>query len=434
MNEDPSDAPEPSRREFVSCAAAAAAGLRPHLVRPGASSSSRGSACARPCASSSGSTPRPTAPRSRSADTPALPGVLFGYALDISPLHRLPPLRLRLRRGEQPVAGPADPLDPGALHGEGEGGGLLARRSLLQSAAGAGGGPLLRPGPVPAVPEPARAPRSARSAPPGRSRTASSSSTTTGASAAGTAWPPAPTARVTSTGRSPRIPKAELNPNTHYLGNRPRPKGVVEKCTFCIQRTRAGRYPACVEVCPVGARKFGNLLDPESEIRYIIENKRVLVLKEELNTVPKLLLLLRHVRRPVSTVQLFTRFTTGSLRLVLRGNAAYWSWIGALLVLIVSGALAFARQVEDGPRRHRHARPGQLGLLHRQLHLPGGRRRRRRRAGHPRLRVRLETDPADRGLRRAAGGQRHRHVPALRARGHRPPGPLLASAPAGRDT
>jgi len=85
----------------------------------------------------------------------------------------------------------------------------------------------------------------------------------------------------------PSIPKGELNPNTHYLGNRPRKKGVVEKCTFCIQRTRAGRYPACVEVCPVGARKFGNLLDPASEIRYIIERKRVLVLKEDLRTVPR---------------------------------------------------------------------------------------------------------------------------------------------------
>ena len=85
----------------------------------------------------------------------------------------------------------------------------------------------------------------------------------------------------------PSIPKGALNTDTHYLGNRPRPKGVVEKCTFCIQRTRAGRYPACVEACPVGARKFGNLLDPESEIRYIIEHKRVLVLKEELNTLPK---------------------------------------------------------------------------------------------------------------------------------------------------
>ncbi|MGE0453188.1 MAG: 4Fe-4S dicluster domain-containing protein [Vicinamibacteria bacterium] len=85
----------------------------------------------------------------------------------------------------------------------------------------------------------------------------------------------------------PSIPEGELNANTHWLGNRPRPKGVVEKCTFCIQRTRAGRYPACVEVCPVGARKFGNLLDPGSEIRYIIEHKRILVLKEELNTMPR---------------------------------------------------------------------------------------------------------------------------------------------------
>jgi molybdopterin-containing oxidoreductase family iron-sulfur binding subunit len=85
----------------------------------------------------------------------------------------------------------------------------------------------------------------------------------------------------------PELPTTELNPAMHYLGNRPRRQGVVEKCTFCIQRVRAGRYPACVEVCPVGARKFGNLLDPDSEIRYIIEHKRVMVLKEELNTMPK---------------------------------------------------------------------------------------------------------------------------------------------------
>ena len=83
------------------------------------------------------------------------------------------------------------------------------------------------------------------------------------------------------------IPAGHVNKNMHVLGNRPRPRGVVEKCTFCIQRVRAGRYPACVEACPVGARKFGNLLDPDSEIRYIIDHKRVLVLKEELNTMPK---------------------------------------------------------------------------------------------------------------------------------------------------
>jgi len=87
--------------------------------------------------------------------------------------------------------------------------------------------------------------------------------------------------------REPGLSADQLNTSMHYLGNRPRPRGVVEKCTFCIQRVREGRYPACVEVCPVGARKFGNLLDPESEIRYIIEHKRVMVLKEELNTMPK---------------------------------------------------------------------------------------------------------------------------------------------------
>ena len=87
----------------------------------------------------------------------------------------------------------------------------------------------------------------------------------------------------------PGLPAEEINTETHYLGNRPRYPGVVEKCTFCIQRTRSetGHYPACVEICPVGARKFGNLLDPESEIRYCLENKRIFKLKEDLNTHPK---------------------------------------------------------------------------------------------------------------------------------------------------
>ena len=85
----------------------------------------------------------------------------------------------------------------------------------------------------------------------------------------------------------PVIPEEALNTQTHYLGNRPRTRNVVEKCTFCIQRVRKGRYPACVEVCPVGARKFGNLLDPASEVSWILKNKRVFRLKEELNTQPK---------------------------------------------------------------------------------------------------------------------------------------------------
>jgi molybdopterin-containing oxidoreductase family iron-sulfur binding subunit len=85
----------------------------------------------------------------------------------------------------------------------------------------------------------------------------------------------------------PSIPQDELFTDTHLLGNRPRNKGVVEKCHWCTHRTRDGRYPACLEACPVGARKFGNLLDPESEIRYLMRTKRTFVLKAELGTDPK---------------------------------------------------------------------------------------------------------------------------------------------------
>ena len=86
----------------------------------------------------------------------------------------------------------------------------------------------------------------------------------------------------------PTIPKDRINPNMSYLGNRPRKQGVMEKCHFCIQRTRAGKYPACLEVCPAGARKFGNILDPNSEVRYILDNKRVFIqLKEDLGTSPR---------------------------------------------------------------------------------------------------------------------------------------------------
>ncbi len=85
----------------------------------------------------------------------------------------------------------------------------------------------------------------------------------------------------------PQIPAAEINPDQGYLSNRIRPQGVMEKCTFCLHRTRNGRLPACLEACPTGARVFGNLLDPDSEIRWVLANKRIFVLKEELGTEPR---------------------------------------------------------------------------------------------------------------------------------------------------
>ncbi len=85
----------------------------------------------------------------------------------------------------------------------------------------------------------------------------------------------------------PSVPTKEMTKKQHYLGNRIRPKGTMEKCTFCIQRTRQGRLPACVSACPTGARIFGNLLNPNSEIRFVLKHKKVFRLKEELTTEPK---------------------------------------------------------------------------------------------------------------------------------------------------
>lgn len=84
-----------------------------------------------------------------------------------------------------------------------------------------------------------------------------------------------------------QVPAEQINPNQSYLSNRIRPKGVMEKCHFCLHRTRDGRLPACLEACPTGARVFGNLLDPDSDIRWVLANKQVFVLKEELGTHPR---------------------------------------------------------------------------------------------------------------------------------------------------
>jgi len=85
----------------------------------------------------------------------------------------------------------------------------------------------------------------------------------------------------------PVVPKDEITRKQHYLGNRLRKRGQMEKCTFCVQRSRNGRLPACVEACPTGARVFGNLLDPDSEIRFVLQNKKVYRFKEDLGTDPK---------------------------------------------------------------------------------------------------------------------------------------------------
>ena len=62
--------------------------------------------------------------------------------------------------------------------------------------------------------------------------------------------------------------------------------GVVEKCTFCYQRTSKGLQPACVEACPAQARIFGDQDDPSSEISKVLKAKKSFRLKEDRRTRP----------------------------------------------------------------------------------------------------------------------------------------------------
>ncbi|WP_409567720.1 sulfate reduction electron transfer complex DsrMKJOP subunit DsrO [Rugamonas sp. DEMB1] len=62
--------------------------------------------------------------------------------------------------------------------------------------------------------------------------------------------------------------------------------GKADKCTFCAHRVDVGLLPACVETCVGGARIFGDLNDPHSEVRRLLDANEVKVLKPEMNTEP----------------------------------------------------------------------------------------------------------------------------------------------------
>lgn len=66
-----------------------------------------------------------------------------------------------------------------------------------------------------------------------------------------------------------------------------RAKGVVEKCTFCVQRLEKGLEPACVANCPVRGLHFGDLEDPTSEVAQILQERLSFRLLEELGTEPR---------------------------------------------------------------------------------------------------------------------------------------------------
>jgi len=93
----------------------------------------------------------------------------------------------------------------------------------------------------------------------------------------------------------------QLNPDVTV-----RQKGVMEKCSFCIQRIKQAKLeaadkgrkvkdgeviPACVQTCPTDALIFGSLLDPESRISRLIKDPRAYQVLEDLNTKPAVIYL-----------------------------------------------------------------------------------------------------------------------------------------------
>jgi molybdopterin-containing oxidoreductase family iron-sulfur binding subunit len=64
-----------------------------------------------------------------------------------------------------------------------------------------------------------------------------------------------------------------------------RMKGVVEKCSFCAERLAEGKKPACVEAAG-GKLAFGDLFDPESEVRKLIRENYTIRRKINLGTEP----------------------------------------------------------------------------------------------------------------------------------------------------
>lgn len=90
-------------------------------------------------------------------------------------------------------------------------------------------------------------------------------------------------ARVFNWGEPQRIPDFQYGSAKVPV----RPKGVVEKCTFCVHRLDEGRLPACVVSCPAHARIFGDLNDPESEVSLAVAERSGQRLLEDRGTHPQ---------------------------------------------------------------------------------------------------------------------------------------------------
>ena len=112
--------------------------------------------------------------------------------------------------------------------------------------------------------------------------------------------------------RQNEIRKMMVNPQVTV-----RSRGVMEKCTYCVQRIQAvkidaknGRRPirdgeiqtACQQVCPTGAIVFGDLSDGDSEVARRHRSDRAYAMLAELNVKPRTLYLAR-IRNPNPTLE-----------------------------------------------------------------------------------------------------------------------------------
>ncbi|MBC8339036.1 MAG: 4Fe-4S dicluster domain-containing protein [Alphaproteobacteria bacterium] len=63
--------------------------------------------------------------------------------------------------------------------------------------------------------------------------------------------------------------------------------GVADKCDFCLHRIEKGVAPACVNTCPGRARVFGDLNDPDSEVKKLVQGNKTVVLLRDEKTKPR---------------------------------------------------------------------------------------------------------------------------------------------------
>ena len=94
------------------------------------------------------------------------------------------------------------------------------------------------------------------------------------------------------TDNTPKRQAYEEAPNFEYGKQWPRkegqsPIGNARKCHFCIHRLDEGMLPACVTTCVGLATYFGDANDSESLVSELVASPRVMRLKEEMGTEPK---------------------------------------------------------------------------------------------------------------------------------------------------